>query len=146
MHHRAIGRRQSGGFQNALKEVIAALEFIPKGEIALRQLKIFEVARLSDSLAQNVGRREEPAAAAGFLIGYLHGFHFVIEQEAPLRGVFAVENHFVQRLMTHGQRRRLHDGVRAIGVVHRGEHVACNLHGKTSFARRRSSDATMILR
>ena len=75
MHHRAIGRRQSGGFQNALKEVIAALEFIPKGEIALRQLKIFEVARLSDSLAQNVGRRKEPAAAAGFLVGDLQRRH-----------------------------------------------------------------------
>ena len=75
VHHRAIGRRQSGGFQNALKEVIAALEFIPKGEIALRQLKIFEVARLSDSLAQNVGRRKEPAAAAGFLVGDLQRRH-----------------------------------------------------------------------
>ena len=48
VHHRAVGRRQIGGFQNALKEVIAALKLIPKGEIALRQLKIFEVARLSD--------------------------------------------------------------------------------------------------
>ena len=75
MHHRAVGRRQSGGFQNALKEVIAALELIPKGEITLRQLKIFEVARLSDPLAQNVGRRKEPAAAAGFLVGDVQRRH-----------------------------------------------------------------------
>ena len=144
--HHAVVLGQVERLHDGIEEVVGLFQLIVIGDEVLGKLEEFHVHLLRRDFAEQVQRGEQPAAAAGFLVGYLHGFHFVIEQEAPLRGVFAVENHFVQRLMTHGQRRRLHDGVRAIGVVHRGEHVACNLHGKPSFARRRSSDATMILR
>ena len=69
VHHGAVAGRQSGGFENALKEIVAPLELVPECQIALGKLKVFQIARRGNALAQYVRRRKQPAAAAGFLIG-----------------------------------------------------------------------------
>ena len=73
--YRAAAGRQSGGFKNALKEIVAALELVPERQIALRKLKVFQIAHGGDVLAQHVRRGKQPAAAAGFLVGDLQRRH-----------------------------------------------------------------------
>ena len=67
----AVIRGQIRGFENALQEVIRALELVPEGEIALAELELLQIQLLGDALAQHVGGGEQPAAAAGLLVGDL---------------------------------------------------------------------------
>ena len=70
---RAVVEGQACGLQDGLKEVVAALELVPEGHVALGQLEVLQVQLLGDVLPQDIGGGKEPAASGGLLVGGLHG-------------------------------------------------------------------------
>lgn len=98
----AVAEGRTGGGDDGLKIIVAALELVPEGKIALRKLKILDVDLLGGQLAQDVGRGEEPAAAARFLIGRFQRFDVHGEfVEHPPR-FHGVKSQCVER--AHGKR------------------------------------------
>ena len=107
VHHGAVAGRQSCGFENALKEIVAAFELVPERQIALRKLKVFQIAHGGDALTQHVRRGKQPAAAAGFLVGDFQRRYF--NGELLTHGVCAAgnESDVVQFALGESKRRQL---------------------------------------
>ena len=92
--HVPVVRRKGGGLDYRLKEEIAPLKFIPKGEIALAELEAVKLKLRRDAFAQHVRRGEEPAASAALLICYGQGLdidgELLRHPEGPLNVVSRV--------------------------------------------------------
>ena len=70
---RPVGEGQARRLQDRLKKIIAALEFVPEGQIALGEFELFQTELFAQMLPQDVGGGKEPAAPGAFLVGGLHG-------------------------------------------------------------------------
>lgn len=55
---------------------MAALDLVPEEQVALRELKLFQIVLLAERYANTIKRRKQPAAAAALLVGHRFAFGF----------------------------------------------------------------------
>jgi hypothetical protein len=84
---RAVVEVAVRGLDDRLEEVVGALELVPEHRVVLRELEVLEPGLAHDADAQQVQPREEPAAAALFLVGDLP-----VVQRGRLRVVDAADD------------------------------------------------------
>ena len=83
-NHEPVGERSVRKRDHGFIEEVDLFELVPEGCIVLRELELLKIQVIRDLLAEDVEGCEDPAAAAGFLIGDAHGRDFYGELELGL--------------------------------------------------------------
>ena len=125
----AIVGGQMGGVQNTFQIVIHPLELIPKGQIALGQLKRVQIQFLGHNLPQHVGGGEEPAAAALLLAGGRHGLDVHGELELHLPCGDGIEGQIVHVGLGEGVCHYPTDGIGGVGSLIAGQVFFFDVNG-----------------
>ena len=119
---------QVQGLHYGIQEVVGLFQLVVVGDEVLGQLELLHVQLFVGDLAEQVQRREQPAAARVHLVGHGQGLQLVIEYEHAFGGLAVVEYHFVQVLFAHCQLGGPQGGVGPVRGVHLLEPVGTNDH------------------